>query len=233
MEAGGSMSGDSSGEQERSLQALVAAVSGVLYEAEAGESGRWLFVSPRVEQLLGYTPAEWIGNPNLWFDRVHADDREIVSGLEREALRGNGEVSVRASEYRMVRRDGEEIWVRDDAKLDTNADPPIWRGALSDITATRRAQQLLANAVERSHRIGDSSKAKAPNGQDVFRLECEECNQVWATTQVEDCPSCSASSVRATSVNALRADLEAARRRADELLRGVEDHLLHLRASKR
>ena len=139
--------GDGSAEQVRSLQALVAAVSGVLYEAEAGKGGSWLFVSHRIEQLLGYSPEEWLADPNLWFESVHADDRDAMSEMEHEALRRNMDVSALATEYRMTRQDGEVIWVRDDARLDPSADPPIWRGALCDVTASRRAQQLLTNAV--------------------------------------------------------------------------------------
>ena len=336
------MSGDSSAEQESSLQALVAAVSGVLYEAEAGERGRWLFVSHRIEELLGYSPEEWLADPNLWFESVHDDDRDAVSEEEHEALRGM-DVAILATEYRMTRRDGEVIWVRDDAKLDPGADPPIWRGALSDITASRRARQLLTNAVERSQNLmvattchyrastnpdtawlavspqidsllgysvdawlgepdlwrkclhpldreralterdhfrselvegarsvfryrmvdsngegvavedhvvvargrggelvydgyltplGASNGVLPQGGVDVFRLECAECDAVWAASQVESCPSCSADSVQAVSVNALQAELTAVRTRADDLLRGVEDHLSQLEASK-
>jgi len=231
---GASMPGDDSTEQERSLQALVAAVSGVLYEAEAGEWGRWLFVSHRIEQLLGYSPEEWLADPNLWFESVHADDRDALSEMEHEALRGNMDVSVLGTEYRMTRQDGEVIWVRDDARLDPSADPPIWRGALCDITASRRAQQLLTNAVERSQNPVEASTAVLPpGGVDVFRLECAECDAVWAASQVESCRSCSADSVQAMSVNALQAELEAVQKRADDLLRGVEDHLFQLETSKR
>src|SRR5439155_10982594 len=50
---------------EKRYRALVDRVPAVVYEAEFGVDGRWLFVSPQIEQLLGYTPEEWCADPTL------------------------------------------------------------------------------------------------------------------------------------------------------------------------
>ena len=76
------------------------------------KSGRWRYVSPYVETMLGFEPpAEWLEDPELWASRLHPEDREMV--LEQEVRLAAGErVSM---EYRMLARDGSVVWVHDEA----------------------------------------------------------------------------------------------------------------------
>jgi PAS domain S-box-containing protein len=110
-------------------------VPAVLYVAETGPRGRFRFVSPQIERVLGYTPEEWCADPGLWAERLHPSDREEV--LAREAARrGEGE------DYRLLHRDGHAVWVHDDATLERDGDGvPYWSGILLDITEVRAAQQ--------------------------------------------------------------------------------------------
>ncbi len=62
---------------------LLERVPAIVYIADAGETGRWHYVSPQIEHILGYTPAAWCADPELWADRLHPDDREWV--VTREA----------------------------------------------------------------------------------------------------------------------------------------------------
>jgi len=52
-----------------------------------GAARRWRYVSPRIAEVLGVTPAEWIANPDLWRSRLHPEDRERVLNLEAEYAR--------------------------------------------------------------------------------------------------------------------------------------------------
>jgi PAS domain-containing protein len=36
------------------------------------------YVSPQIEEVLGFYPDDWVENPRLWMDRLHPDDREEV-----------------------------------------------------------------------------------------------------------------------------------------------------------
>ncbi len=45
---------------------LVERLPAIIYAAELGEQGRWLYVSPQLEKILGYTPEEWMEDPELW-----------------------------------------------------------------------------------------------------------------------------------------------------------------------
>ena len=60
--------------------------------------GRWSFVSPQIEPMLGYTPEEWRADPGLWMSRIHDDDRDIAIEAEKRVQR-TGELF--KAEYRM------------------------------------------------------------------------------------------------------------------------------------
>src|SRR4051812_6499534 len=56
---------------ERRFATLVERLPAIVYEAEPGPNGAWLYVSGFVETLLGYTPEEWQSDPTLWLRCVH------------------------------------------------------------------------------------------------------------------------------------------------------------------
>jgi PAS domain S-box-containing protein len=68
--------------------------------------GRRLYVSPSVEQALGYSPEALYHTPNLGY--IHPDDRRRVGGELIALGERGGEVIL---EYRAVRADGQVIWV--------------------------------------------------------------------------------------------------------------------------
>jgi len=51
---------------EAKYRFLAERVPAITYIAEVGPQGRWRYVSPRIAEVLGVTPAEWIANPDLW-----------------------------------------------------------------------------------------------------------------------------------------------------------------------
>lgn len=84
-------------EAEEKFRVLVERLPAVVYEAEFGFPAPWLYVSPHVERMLGYSPEDFLSNPSLWWDRVHPDDKERVEREEGES-RASGAPFV--SEYR-------------------------------------------------------------------------------------------------------------------------------------
>jgi PAS domain S-box-containing protein len=125
---------------------LLERVPAILYTAEPGEAGRWRYVSPQIEAILGFTPQEWCADPHLWARRLHPGDRERMIGFEASYLSrapGKG-----AAEYRLLHRDGHVVWVRDDALLVRGEDgQERWHGVLSDITDRKQAEVELERRV--------------------------------------------------------------------------------------
>jgi PAS domain S-box-containing protein len=107
------------------------------------------YVSPQVEQILGFTAEEWTADPELWIRRIHPDDRDRVLAASERADRTGDSLAV---EYRHLRKDGSVIWVRDEAVViehDASGKPSLVQGVMYDVTERKRAERDLAEAEER------------------------------------------------------------------------------------
>jgi len=129
------------------LQVLVEHVPAAVYidmaDSDVSDGGRLAYMSPQITGILGYRPEEFVNDPELWPSRVHPDDRAAAIAAYEEHWR-HGE-PLRA-EYRMVRRDGTEIWVRDEAYAmpdDTLGGHQVSQGLLIDITDRKQLESKL------------------------------------------------------------------------------------------
>lgn len=126
---------------ESQYQMLVEQNPAIIYLDQADEIGSNNYMSPQIEKLLGYSPAAYQEDPNLWHEQVFADDYDAASAGILEVLR-TGEAIV---EYRMIHKDGRIVWVRDSAVLvrDQQGEPAFIQGFLEDITETKVAENKL------------------------------------------------------------------------------------------
>src|SRR6266511_1242660 len=128
-------------EAEHRYRSLVERLPVVAYVAELGPQGRWTYVSPQIEGMLGYTTQEWIDVRGLWASRIHPEDRERVHAEQQRLAR---EADVERSEYRMLARDGSVVWVRDRALLvDAGDGSRVVEGLLADVTEEQQAEERL------------------------------------------------------------------------------------------
>lgn len=104
------------------------------------------YVSPQVEQLVGYSQKEFMNDGMLWAKILHPDDSEQVL-TENARTRESGEVF--QLEYRMLTKDDRTIWVHDEATLlhDAEGTPQYWLGVWTDITARKLAEEEQANLI--------------------------------------------------------------------------------------
>jgi diguanylate cyclase (GGDEF)-like protein/PAS domain S-box-containing protein len=122
---------------------LVERVPAVVYIADIGAEGRWRYVSPKIEKMLGFAPQEWLDDPGLWLRQIHPDDRERALAPEDLAAAGSYQQS---TSYRMLHRDGTVIHVRDDAMaLGHVGEEPAWHGVLVDITREKLLETELGH----------------------------------------------------------------------------------------
>ncbi len=133
---------------EERLQTIVAGARGIIYISELGPQGRWAYVSPQIEELLGFAPAEWIADPGLWARQLHPRDRERVL-REEENITSYVLGQLYESEYRLLTRSGESRWIRDVAAIVGTEDGSlVWSGALTDITERRLMEDALRASEE-------------------------------------------------------------------------------------
>ncbi|HET6208903.1 MAG TPA: EAL domain-containing protein, partial [Jatrophihabitans sp.] len=133
--------GDTGRLRELVLDGLVDRLPAAIYVAEPGATGRWLYASPQIEQILGYRADELIADASLWARQLHPADRErVLQGEEHGPRAGRTQ-----SEYRMVRRDGQLVWVLDDALVaEVDSYGVVQHGLLYEITERKRTELLLA-----------------------------------------------------------------------------------------
>jgi diguanylate cyclase (GGDEF)-like protein/PAS domain S-box-containing protein len=125
---------------------LVERLPAIVYAAELGEHGPWRYVSPQIEEILGYTPEEWLEDPTLWARLLHPDDRERAFSQESRKTIGNRNPP--PLDYRMITRDGRVVWILDEAVLEPDElGTPVWHGVLYDITERKNAEQELQRAA--------------------------------------------------------------------------------------
>jgi PAS domain S-box-containing protein len=121
---------------------LLERVPAIVYTAEYGPDGKWSYVSPKIESILGYTVEEWLASPEAWYRCMHADDRAQAMAAE-ERSKSTGEPL--DSEYRMIAKDDTVLWFRDQATVvhDHHGRPVMLQGVMLDITSRKRAEDEL------------------------------------------------------------------------------------------
>lgn len=135
-------------EAEARFQTLVEQIAAVTYiEAPDGPTST-IYMSPQVERLTGYTPEEWIADPEMWQKLLHPDDRDRSVALAVDVVE---RLQPYLNEHRMLTRDGRVIWVHDEEHPVFGDDGEVlyWLGVMFDITEEREAQRRLRDAERR------------------------------------------------------------------------------------
>lgn len=124
---------------------IIETLPGAAYIAEVGEFGRFLYISPQIETMLGYTPEEWMSDPALWISRIYPDDRDSALKQEEKALNQKGRLL--KIKYRMLARDGSLVWINDEATVVPTEDGQAmtWQGVLYNITTQVEAKVEIEN----------------------------------------------------------------------------------------
>lgn len=123
-------------ESRERYRGLVEEINDIIFALDG--KGAVIYISPVVERLGGYAPAEVIGRP--FTDFIHPDDVAAVAQSFQKVVSGNPE----PSECRMLTKSGEVRWLRSSSRAITEGD---WvaglRGVLTDITERKRAEEAL------------------------------------------------------------------------------------------
>jgi PAS domain S-box-containing protein len=127
---------------EARYRTLVEGIPAVTFMAALDEGVNELYVSPQIEELLGFTQKEWLENPVLWYAQLHPDDRgRWHEEFARTCATGHPFRSV----YRFLSRDGSVVWVHGEAQVvrDDDGRPLFLQGVAFDITGIKQAEEEL------------------------------------------------------------------------------------------
>jgi PAS domain S-box-containing protein len=134
---------------EEQYRDLVEHISDAIYAVDA--NGIVTYLSPIIESLIGYTPAELVGHS---FSKVvHPEDLARMQENHKRVLTGQAATN----EYRLVAKNGEVRWARTSSRPAFEDGRLIGlRGVLSDVTVRVRAEQEhreLEMRLERAQRM--------------------------------------------------------------------------------
>ena len=131
---------------DQRYRSLVEQVPAVSYVARWEPGSPFAYVSPQIEDLLGFPAERWVAEPELWAERLHPDDRDAV--LLEELRTHNAQLGY-DREYRLIAADGSVVWVweRDTIVYGADGEPSHTEGVMVDITERKlteaRSQHYL------------------------------------------------------------------------------------------
>ncbi len=130
---------------EARYRTLVERLPAITYIAELGAGGPWHYVSPQIESMLGFSPAEWLADPMNWMNHIHPEDRDIALTAENLFQQTH---ELFQAEYRMCARDGRLLWFRDEGVSlhQTDGKGLLMQGVMYDITERKRLEDELRHS---------------------------------------------------------------------------------------
>jgi diguanylate cyclase (GGDEF)-like protein/PAS domain S-box-containing protein len=133
--------GGETGAEDR-YRTLIEEIPALTYVAWADENGSRAYVSPQLLAMTGFSPADWLAEPDMWVRRLHPGDRERVLRQFREACASKGRF---ASEYRILDQEGRVLWWRDEGRALAGPDGAtrFVRGFVLDLTEQKLAEESL------------------------------------------------------------------------------------------
>lgn len=161
--------------QER-LAFLLEASPAAIYTAQPPPDCRTTFVSPVIESIIGYTPAE-VCQPGFWAGHIYPEDRP-------QALQAVAELTEKRSvayEYRFYHKDGSIRWLGEEVKLirDAAGQPVEIIGYCVDITERKMAELGLQQLnIDLEQRI-QTRTAALQESEELFRQFAENIESVF------------------------------------------------------
>src|ERR1043166_5147943 len=136
---GGATARDPLRHAEAKYRTLVEQLPLVTYIDALTATATGIYASPQIERLLGYTPEQWIDDPEIFVKLLHPDDRERVLELV-DHCNHTGEPF--RADYRLIRADGCVVWVQDESLVvrDEEGRPLFTQGYLLDVTEKKEAE---------------------------------------------------------------------------------------------
>ena len=139
-------------ESEEKYRMLVEVTQDIIYSLSG--DGTVMYVSPQVQDRLGYRPDEIVGH--RFQDFIHSDDGDLLLQHIREHARADS--SSVSDRFRIRRKDGVYRWFEDKTIYTTDRQGHrVAVGTIRDITEERAWQDSLRESEERYRLIAENS----------------------------------------------------------------------------
>src|SRR4030065_22660 len=135
-------------EELREAELRYRTVSDFTYDWEYWETpeGKLRYVSPSCERITGFTPKDFIDNPNLIFEIIIPEDHSILDKHRHDAIRA---LSPQSIMFRIMRKDGKMRWMEHvcQAVIGNQGEFLGVRASNRDITIRKQAEEKLSNTL--------------------------------------------------------------------------------------
>ncbi len=140
---------------------------------EVDVRGLYTYASPVVVKILGYKPEEVVGKKHF-YDLFHPEDREDLKKIAFQVFAQKQ--PFREFINRNVRKDGETVWLSTGGVpiLDAEGNLLGYRGADTDITERKWADEALRKAYEELERRVEERTAELTAANEQLKREIEE-----------------------------------------------------------
>ncbi|MBE9127144.1 MULTISPECIES: PAS domain S-box protein [unclassified Coleofasciculus] len=103
-----------------------------------------LYISPAYEEIWGESCKSLYAHPDTWIDRIHEDDRDKIISLLPQLNQQN-----LTYEYRIIREDGSQRWIRMRTFLVSDERGDVYRivGIGEDISDRKKAEEELQTSL--------------------------------------------------------------------------------------
>ena len=129
-------------ESEAKYKNLLEQLPAAIYIDSPGRDGPIYYVSPRIRELLGISPAEYIARAGDWDSMIHPDDRDRV---ESDYISFMETGQPESGDYRYLHADGRVVWIHDRSQVVRDGDGRVMfvQGVMFDITAQKEAELTM------------------------------------------------------------------------------------------
>ncbi len=148
-------------ESEEKFEKFTAEINDVIYRYDP-ETNHYDFISPSIEQITGYTQSEIMADPRGMLRKLaHPDDVEYVFQVVRDHLAKGPGAGPLTREYRLLNKDGREIYVSDRVTFEFKDDGTLNRvnGVLHDITGEKNSIWELEKEKRFSENLIETANA--------------------------------------------------------------------------
>jgi PAS domain S-box-containing protein len=125
---------------QRKMEALIHSIDGIVWERNA-VNFQFTFVSRQSEDIFGFTPMQWMNQPDFWQSRLHPDDSIKAVETSRQMA---AQAQPYTQEYRMLAADDRTVWIRESGTVLVERGKPVaMRGIFQDITRQKLDSEQL------------------------------------------------------------------------------------------
>ncbi len=149
------------------------------WETWLGVDGKYLYVSPACKRISGYSPEDFIANPQLLEEIAHPDDRQKIHNHICTHIKENNWESDHI-DFRIITKNGQERWISHYCQPVYSKDGVFLgkRASNRDITERKSAERQISDALS----FNQSILSTSPTGIFVYSTsgQCILANEAAA-----------------------------------------------------